>query len=98
MYQFSFYWTCQPSGSILPVSEMQARWACKVFSGQCELPDLKKMRDIADLDWAEHLKRYVPRERTAITVDAIEYMDMIPFSIKSATFTQNALFQRISRV
>jgi dimethylaniline monooxygenase (N-oxide forming) len=73
----AFIGLVQPSGSILPVSEMQARWACKVFSGEAQLPPLKEMRDCADLDWADHLKKYVPRERTTIAVDAIEYMDMI---------------------
>jgi dimethylaniline monooxygenase (N-oxide forming) len=73
----AFIGLVQPNGSILPVSEIQARWASKVFSGQSELPDLKQMRDTADIDWANHLKKFVPRERTTIMVDAIEYMDMV---------------------
>jgi dimethylaniline monooxygenase (N-oxide forming) len=78
----AFVGLVHPNGSILPVSEIQARWVCRVFSGEAAIPEMKKRRDIADLDWREHLKKYVPRERTAIAVDAIEYMDMIAEQIQ----------------
>lgn len=67
----------QPNGSILPVAEMQCRWVTRVFKGVAELPSMKEMRDQNDLDWQEHLKRFVPRDRMAIAVDTIEYMDML---------------------
>ncbi|KAJ3251734.1 hypothetical protein HK103_002079 [Boothiomyces macroporosus] len=73
----AFIGMVQPIGSILPVAEMQARWATRVFSGKCQLPPLKQMRDETDMDWIEHLKTFVPRERMTIAVNTVPYMDMI---------------------
>lgn len=38
----------QPIGSILPISEMQCRWAAAVFSGQIRLPRHAEM--LADIE------------------------------------------------
>ena len=40
----AFIGLVQPLGSILPVSEMQARWAARVFAGEYVLPLSKEMR------------------------------------------------------
>jgi dimethylaniline monooxygenase (N-oxide forming) len=67
----------KPNGSILPVSELQARWASQVFAGKQTLPSLKEMRDLTALDWQEHLKLYLPTDRMSIAVDQVEYMDFL---------------------
>lgn len=67
----------KPNGSILPVSELQARWATQVFAGKKSLPSLKEMRDLTALDWQEHLKLYLPTDRMSIAVDQVEYMDFL---------------------
>ncbi len=73
----AFIGLVQPNGSVLPVAEMQSRWVTKVFAGKATLPSLKEMRDQSDLDWQAHLKQFLPRERMAIAIDQVEYMDMI---------------------
>lgn len=73
----AFIGLVKPNGSLLPVAELQARWASRVFSGKAHLPSLGEMRDQADIDWQHHQKQYIDRPRTAIAVDQVEYMDLI---------------------
>ncbi|KAJ3370027.1 Cyclopentanone 1,2-monooxygenase (CPMO), partial [Kappamyces sp. JEL0680] len=73
----AFIGLVQPNGSILPVAELQSRWAAQVFAGKSKLPSLRDMRDQADLDWQAHLKVYLPRERMTVAVDQVEYMDLL---------------------
>lgn len=65
------------NGSLLPVSELQARWATQVFAGKCTIPSSKEMRDLADVDWLEHRKRYRGRRSMNEYVDSVEYMDEV---------------------
>ncbi|KAG9282711.1 dimethylaniline monooxygenase N-oxide-forming 5-like [Astyanax mexicanus] len=65
----------QPLGAIMPISEMQARWATRVFKGLLKLPSKKKMQK--DIKAKEDLmaKRYVASQRHTIQVDYLPYMD-----------------------
>ncbi|XP_074555494.1 flavin-containing monooxygenase 5-like [Halichoeres trimaculatus] len=67
----------QPLGAIMPISEMQARWATRVFKGCIKLPsEAAMMKDIKSKE--ETLtKRYVNTQRHTIQVDYICYMDEI---------------------
>ncbi|XP_067273300.1 flavin-containing monooxygenase 5-like [Pseudorasbora parva] len=65
----------QPLGAIMPISEMQARWATRVFKGLCKLPSMSAMmKDIKAKD-NEMANRYVAAQRHTIQVDYIPYMD-----------------------
>uniref|UniRef100_A0A8C1BZQ9 Flavin-containing monooxygenase n=1 Tax=Cyprinus carpio carpio TaxID=630221 RepID=A0A8C1BZQ9_CYPCA len=65
----------QPLGAIMPISEMQARWATRVFKGLCKLPPMSAMmKDIKAKEEAM-AKRYVAAQRHTIQVDYIPYMD-----------------------
>ncbi|XP_047231874.1 flavin-containing monooxygenase 5-like [Girardinichthys multiradiatus] len=67
----------QPLGAIMPISEMQARWATRVFKGCIKLPSSAAMqRDIKSKQEAM-AKRYVSSQRHTIQVDYINYMDEI---------------------
>lgn len=67
----------QPLGAIMPISEMQARWATRVFKGCIKLPTLDGMqRDIKSKQEAM-ARRYVSSQRHTIQVDFINYMDEI---------------------
>lgn len=67
----------QPLGAIMPISEMQARWATRVFKGCIKLPTLDGMqRDIKSKQEAM-ARRYVSSQRHTIQVDYINYMDEI---------------------
>ncbi|KAI8593800.1 flavin monooxygenase-like protein [Geranomyces variabilis] len=71
----AFVGLVQPIGAVMPVAEMQARWVARVFSGTTTLPTADEMRDRVDVDWTDHQKRYVPKERHTIEVEFVTYMD-----------------------
>lgn len=58
----------QPSGAVNPVSELQARWAVRVFAKSTELPSKRvMMRDISD-KWETIWKQYYYTKRSTIKV------------------------------
>ncbi|XP_007935983.1 flavin-containing monooxygenase 5-like [Orycteropus afer afer] len=67
----------QPLGIVLPIAELQSRWATRVFKGLSKLPSVKSM--MADIAQRKRTmeKRYVKTPRHTIQVDHIEYMDEI---------------------
>ncbi|XP_042663117.1 flavin-containing monooxygenase 5 [Tyto alba] len=71
----AFIGLIQPLGAIMPISELQCRWATRVFKGLHKLPpqhdmeaDIKKKKEAM-------AKRYVKSQRHTIQVDYIPYMD-----------------------
>ncbi|XP_037530773.1 flavin-containing monooxygenase 5 [Nematolebias whitei] len=67
----------QPLGAIMPISEIQARWATRVFKGCIKLPPVAAM--LKDIKYKKEAmaKRYVTSQRHTIQVDYIDYMDEI---------------------
>lgn len=67
----------QPLGSILPISEIQCRWATAVFTGQTKLPSPKDM--ISEIANTRQImkKRFVASQRHTIQVEYVQYMDEI---------------------
>lgn len=67
----------QPLGAIMPISEMQARWATRVFKGCIKLPSGAAM--LKDIQCKEETmaNRYVTSQRHTIQVDYVSYMDEI---------------------
>ncbi|KAK7150603.1 hypothetical protein R3I93_011749 [Phoxinus phoxinus] len=65
----------QPLGAIMPISEMQARWATRVFKGRCKLPPMSAMMKDIKAKENEITQRYVAAQRHTIQVDYIPYMD-----------------------
>ncbi|XP_042663110.1 flavin-containing monooxygenase 5-like [Tyto alba] len=65
----------QPLGAIMPISELQCRWATHVFKGLQDLPPSADM--LADIAQTKEkmAKRYVKSQRHTIQVDYIPYMD-----------------------
>ncbi|KAM9435802.1 flavin-containing monooxygenase 5-like isoform 1-T2 [Clarias gariepinus] len=65
----------QPLGAIMPLSEMQARWATRVFKGVSKLPSKSSM--LKDIKMKEDcmVKRYVTSHRHTIQVDYLPYID-----------------------
>eukprot|EP00118_Oscarella_pearsei_P011254 m.74257 g.74257 ORF g.74257 m.74257 type:complete len:532 (+) comp35878_c0_seq1:151-1746(+) len=65
----------QPLGAVNPIAEMQARWACRVFNEQCQLPPQQVMeRDIINKR-REINRRYKASRRHTIQVDYVVIMD-----------------------
>ncbi|XP_077389815.1 flavin-containing monooxygenase 5-like [Festucalex cinctus] len=67
----------QPLGAIMPISEMQARWATRVFKGCMKLPPLANMLDDIKYKQEAMADRYVSSQRHTIQVDYTNYMDEI---------------------
>lgn len=67
----------QPLGAIMPVSEMQARWATRVFKGCIKLPSMAAMLSDIQCKQESMTSRYVASQRHTIQVDYVDYMDEI---------------------
>uniref|UniRef100_UPI0037E91EB2 flavin-containing monooxygenase 5-like isoform X1 n=2 Tax=Semicossyphus pulcher TaxID=241346 RepID=UPI0037E91EB2 len=67
----------QPLGAIMPISEMQARWASRVFKGCTELPSEAAMIKDIQCKKDSMARRYVSSQRHTIQVDYISYMDEV---------------------
>ncbi|XP_040854782.1 flavin-containing monooxygenase 5 [Ochotona curzoniae] len=67
----------QPLGAIMPISELQARWATQVFKGLKTLPSQSEM--MADITESQEkmAKRYVESQRHTIQGDYIDTMEEI---------------------
>ncbi|NWI92028.1 FMO5 monooxygenase, partial [Pitta sordida] len=71
----AFIGLVQPLGAIMPISELQCRWATRVFKGVNKLPPQHNMK--ADIRQKKEAmaERYVKSQRHTIQVDYIPYMD-----------------------
>ncbi|XP_073331867.1 flavin-containing monooxygenase 5-like [Pagrus major] len=67
----------QPLGAIMPVSELQARWATRVFKGCIKLPSMAAMQKDVQFKQKEMAERYVTSPRHTIQIDFVRYMDEI---------------------
>ncbi|KAJ8279006.1 hypothetical protein COCON_G00060720 [Conger conger] len=65
----------QPLGAIMPISEMQARWATRVFKGLNKLPSMDVMLEDINMKAEAMAKRYATSQRHTIQVDYITFMD-----------------------
>ncbi|GCB77915.1 hypothetical protein scyTo_0016764 [Scyliorhinus torazame] len=65
----------QPLGAIMPISELQARWATRVFRGLVKLPSVSTMMAEIMEKKEKMAKRYVSSQRHTIQVDYVPYMD-----------------------
>ncbi|XP_060722703.1 si:dkey-239i20.2 isoform X2 [Tachysurus vachellii] len=71
----------QPLGAIMPISEMQARWATRVFKGLSKLPSTSNMLKDIKAKEDSMAKRYVTSQRHTIQVDHLLYMDELATQI-----------------
>jgi len=67
----------QPTGSIMPISEMQARVFCAQLAGLVELPNQSKMLASALDSILKNRKRFVERRRHTLQVLYVPYMDQL---------------------
>ncbi len=63
----------QPLGPIMPLAELQAKWAALLLTGQAALPDKATMEAAIAADQAKLRKRYVNSTRHTIQVDFFPY-------------------------
>ncbi|ELV11678.1 Dimethylaniline monooxygenase [N-oxide-forming] 5 [Tupaia chinensis] len=67
----------QPLGAIMPIAELQGRWATQVFKGLKTLPSQSEMMSEISKAQEEMKKRYVESQRHTIQGDYIETMEEI---------------------
>ncbi|XP_076307472.1 flavin-containing monooxygenase 5-like [Tachypleus tridentatus] len=72
----------QPLGSILPISELQARWVTRLITKRLKLPPLEDMMTDIRQKTEFMTKRYFASPRHTIQVDWINYMDEIASLLK----------------
>uniref|UniRef100_A0A8R1DWI1 Flavin-containing monooxygenase n=1 Tax=Caenorhabditis japonica TaxID=281687 RepID=A0A8R1DWI1_CAEJA len=65
----------QPFGSIMPLSEMQARVFLEEFTGKQVLPSKAEMEDNVTRKHDDMSKRYVTSRRHTIQVDYVDYIE-----------------------
>jgi dimethylaniline monooxygenase (N-oxide forming) len=63
----------QPWGAINPMTELQARWAVRVFKDELKLPSRLKMDEDIDEKIHEMSVRYVASPRHTVQVDHVDY-------------------------
>lgn len=63
----------QPWGAINPITELQARWAIRVFKGELKLPSRLKMDADIDDKIQRMSERYVASPRHTVQVDHVDY-------------------------
>ncbi|XP_006017819.2 dimethylaniline monooxygenase [N-oxide-forming] 3 isoform X1 [Alligator sinensis] len=69
----------QSLGAIIPTSELQARWAIKVFKGSFKLPPVSSMMDDIDEKMGKKLKWF--GNSSTLQTDYIVYMDELASAI-----------------
>lgn len=67
----------QPLGAIMPISELQGRWATQVFKGLKTLPSQSEMMAEIRKAQEEMAKRYVDSQRHTIQGDYVDTMEEI---------------------
>jgi dimethylaniline monooxygenase (N-oxide forming) len=67
----------QPLGAIMPIAELQCRWATRVFKGTSALPPKDQMWEDIRAKHEAMASRYVESSRHTIQVDWIPFMDEI---------------------
>ena len=65
----------QPIGAVNPISELQARLACRVFGKKVQLPDEEAMNTDISVTREAMKKRYYATKRHTVQVDYIPYCD-----------------------
>ncbi|XP_068566539.1 flavin-containing monooxygenase 5-like [Cebidichthys violaceus] len=67
----------QTTGPIIPIVEMQARWAVKVFAGLSHLPPKERMLEVIECERKRNMKRYPCPRKAALLVDYIPYLEFM---------------------
>ncbi|XP_035380584.1 flavin-containing monooxygenase 5-like isoform X1 [Electrophorus electricus] len=65
------------TGPQMPVMEMQARWAARVFAGLIHLPPLATMHKITEKEWKENVKKYSCSKKAAVEREYLPYIDSL---------------------
>ncbi|KAI5623591.1 flavin monooxygenase, partial [Silurus asotus] len=65
------------TGPLMPIMEMQARWATRIFRGLNHLPAVSVMKKVTEKTWKANLQRFSCAKTSALIVDFITYLDSV---------------------
>ncbi|KAL8177378.1 UNVERIFIED_CONTAM: hypothetical protein K2H54_001986 [Gekko kuhli] len=65
----------QPLGAIMPIAELQARWATRVFKGLIKLPPVDAMMDDIAKKLKKNEKWYAPSQHISLQVQYVDHVD-----------------------
>ncbi|XP_054837407.1 flavin-containing monooxygenase 5-like [Eublepharis macularius] len=65
----------QPLGAIMPIAELQSRWATRVFKGLIKLPSADMMMDDVVKKTKKNEKWYAPSQHISLQVQYVDHMD-----------------------
>lgn len=91
----------QPFGGLPPILEMQARWAARVFSGNCKLPSVSKRIQEVEKKHVKLKSMGVNSAKYTLVVFFIQYIDKMAQYIGCKPnlwrlfFTDNALWRKL---
>uniref|UniRef100_A0A7E4V9K5 Flavin-containing monooxygenase n=1 Tax=Panagrellus redivivus TaxID=6233 RepID=A0A7E4V9K5_PANRE len=74
---FAIIGLIQPTGSIMPISEMQTRVFCSVLAGESKLPNPAEMLESAQRSNEKNRLQYVDRPRHTLQVYYVTYMESL---------------------
>ncbi|XP_066453385.1 dimethylaniline monooxygenase [N-oxide-forming] 2-like [Eleutherodactylus coqui] len=77
----AFIGLVQPLGSLLPISELQVRWATRIFKGASQLPSAAKMEAHFRNKAEYNIKRFGEGRNQTLQTYFIEYMDEVAVEI-----------------
>jgi len=77
MRSFAFIGLVQPNGSLTVISELQSRYAARVFAGKLELPTMKTMKNHMDKMERVRSKAVRSHSRDQLIGSYVEYTDTI---------------------
>ncbi|XP_047561331.1 flavin-containing monooxygenase 5-like [Lutra lutra] len=77
----AFIGILQPVGATIPTSELQSRWAVRVFKGLNKLPSMRGMMDDIRKKRKKNEKEFLNKPHDTLRVQYVDYMDEIASEI-----------------
>ncbi|XP_044122190.1 flavin-containing monooxygenase 5-like [Neovison vison] len=77
----AFIGILQPVGATIPTSELQSRWAVRVFKGLNKLPSVRGMMDDIRKKRKKIEKEFLTNPRDTLRVQYVDYMDEVASEI-----------------
>ncbi|XP_053325356.1 dimethylaniline monooxygenase [N-oxide-forming] 2-like [Spea bombifrons] len=77
----AFLGVLQPFGGVIPVVELQSRWATKIFKGAACLPPVSKMEDYIKKSEQLRAKNFTKCRNQSLQAQYVEYMDEVAMEI-----------------
>ncbi|CAH2311806.1 dimethylaniline monooxygenase [N-oxide-forming] 2 isoform X1 [Pelobates cultripes] len=88
----AFLGVLQPFGAIIPVVELQSRWATRIFKGVTRLPPVHEMESHIKKTEDKQVKTFTKSRNQTLQMHFIEYMDEVAMEIGIRPSLMHLLF------